>query len=90
MIGTNILANSEVTNISSVGFWILIQDNEYFVSFNEYPFFKNMSIQDIFKVKMLSPDQLHWEKHDIDIELSALQNPNQFPLLYKDSEKKNE
>ena len=87
MIGTNILANSEVTNISSVGFWILIQDKEYFVSFNEYPFFKNISVQDIFKVSMLSPDQLYWEEHDIDIELSALQNPNQFPLLYKDYEK---
>ncbi len=83
MIGTNTLTNSEVTNISSIGFWILIEDKEYFVAFNEYPEFSNMSVQEIFNVKMLSPEQLYWEKHDIDIELSALKKPNQFPLVYK-------
>ncbi|RLD83284.1 MAG: hypothetical protein DRJ10_03785 [Bacteroidetes bacterium] len=83
MIGTNTLTNSEVTNISSIGFWIIIANKEYFVSFNEYPEFGNMSVQEIFNVKMLSPEQLYWEKHDIDIELSALKNPNLFPLIYK-------
>ena len=83
MIGTNTLTNSEVTNISSVGFWILIENKEYFVSFNEYPEFSNIPVKEIFNVKMLSPEQLYWEKYDIDIELSALKNPNLFPLIYK-------
>lgn len=83
MIGTSTLANSEVTNISTIGFWILIENKEYFVAFNEYPEFKNMPVQDIFDVIRLSPEQLYWEKHDIDIELSALENPSLFTLVFK-------
>ena len=83
MIGTNTLTSSEVTSISSFGFWILIENREYFVAFDEYPKFRNIPVQDIFDIKMLSPEQLFWEKHDIDIELSALENPNLFPLIYK-------
>jgi hypothetical protein len=74
---------NEITNISSVGFWILIDNKEYFVAFDEYPKFKDIPVIDIFDFKMLSPKQLYWEQHDIDIELSALKNPEQFTLIYK-------
>lgn len=83
MIGKDTLINSEITNISLTGFWVLVDDKEYFVAFNEYPMFKTMSVNDIFNMKMLSPEQLHWERADIDIELSALKNPEKFRLLYK-------
>jgi hypothetical protein len=83
MNGSSILTNSEVTNISSIGFWVIIEDKEYFIAFKDYPEFKNIPVQDVFEMKMLSPDQLCWEKHDIDIELSALENPNLFPLAYR-------
>ncbi|MDP4266956.1 MAG: DUF2442 domain-containing protein [Bacteroidota bacterium] len=82
MNGTDISA-CNVTNITSVGFWILIDNQEYFVPFAEYPFFKNATINDILNLKMISPKQLFWEKLDCDIELDALQNPESFPLLFK-------
>jgi hypothetical protein len=83
MIGSSTLANSEVTNISSFGFWVMIENREYFIAFKDYPEFKKIPVQDVFDFKMLSPEQLCWEKYDIDIELSALENPSLFPLIYK-------
>jgi hypothetical protein len=80
--GTSTLTNS-VTNISSFGFWVMVENKEYFVSFTEYPEFKNATIDNIFDMKILSPNQLYWEKLDIDIELDALDKPDQFPLQYR-------
>ncbi len=80
--GGNTLVNNEVTNISTNGFWVLIHDKEYFIPFNTYPIFKKATIEQIINFKMLSPNQLYWEQLDCDIELEALENPEQFPLHY--------
>jgi len=79
----NISPGSKVTNINSIGFYVLIDNKEYFIPFEEYPVFKNIPVHDIFEITLLSPEQLRWEKYDIDIELSALKSPEQFPLSYK-------
>ena len=81
--GDNILINSEVTNITKLGFWILVNNNEYFVPFTDYPVFKKATIEQIIDFEMLSQNQLSWKSLDCDIELVALGNPQQFPLLYK-------
>jgi len=61
----------------------LIDNNEYFVPFTDYPFFRKATIEQIIDFEMLSPHQLYWKSLDCDIELMALANPQQFPLLYK-------
>jgi len=73
---------SSVSNICQTGFWLLVNDKEYFVPFDQYPDFKNASIEHIFAVKQLSPTQFYWEDIDCDIELGALEKPDQFPLTY--------
>ena len=86
MLGTNIL-NCEVTNITNLGFWILISNNdevkEYFIPFTTFPDFKKSSIEQIMDVKASSPYQLHWESLDIDIEINSLKDPVSFPLKFK-------
>lgn len=79
--GKPTLAGS-VTNISKVGFWILVNDKEYFVPFSNYPEFKNAKIDEIFNVQFLSPSQLYWQSLDCDIELEALEAPERFPLRF--------
>ena len=49
-IGTATLTKTkiaEITNISPFGFWILIQDNEFFIDFKQYPMFYNARISEI-------------------------------------------
>jgi hypothetical protein len=79
--GTSI-SPSEVTNIEPLGFWILLDNKEYFVPFDDYPGFKGASIQQIFNMQRLSPTQLHWPDLDADIEIEALEQPEHYPLVW--------
>jgi hypothetical protein len=72
-----------ISGIHDLGFWILVNEMEYFIPFSEYPLFRNASVSDIFAVRYMPPSQLHWENLDIDIELEALKNPEAFPLVYR-------
>lgn len=81
MSGTNTL-DCSITNIEKFGFWMILLDKEYFISFNDYPQFKNATIEQIFDFELLSPTQIYWEKLDIDIEVEALENPARFTRLY--------
>ncbi|RJR33267.1 MAG: DUF2442 domain-containing protein [Deltaproteobacteria bacterium] len=80
--GTSISAG-EVTNIEPLGFWILVENKEYFVPFDDYPVFKNASIQQIFQMQRLSDTQLYWPDLDADIEIEALEQPEHYPLVFK-------
>ncbi len=80
--GTDTLVN-EVTNISAAGFWLLVDNHEYFVPFADYPVFKSATINQIFNLRRIGPRQYHWPSLDADIELDALEHPEQFPLIYR-------
>lgn len=72
----------EITNIDEFGFWILIEDKEYFVFFSDYPMFRDKTINQILSVEYFAPNHLFWEELDIDIEIDALKNPEEYPLLF--------
>jgi hypothetical protein len=82
--GSDTLISDGVTNITNIGFWILIDRKEYFVPFDYYPHFRKASIDQIADFKLLSPKQLHWESLDCDIELDALSDPKVFPLHFSE------
>ena len=79
--GTNTLG-SEITNISTLGFWVLIDGVEYFVPFEDYPVFRRATLNQIFNFSQIS-GQLHWPDLDADIEIKALENPVDYPLVWK-------
>jgi hypothetical protein len=74
---------SEVSNISSFGFWLLVEDKEYFVPFSDYPQFRNATVEQILGMRQISPSQFHWQDLDIDIEIDALETPDRFPLKFR-------
>lgn len=79
--GTGI-SECSVTSINDLGFWVLIENMEYFVPFSDYAGFKEASVNQILNVRFHPPYQLYWEGLDIDIELAALTKPESFPLVY--------
>jgi len=81
-LGTN-TSVAEVSNISAHGFWLLIQNREYFLPFDEYPWFKNAKISQILNVKLNHDHHLHWPDLDVDLELESLAKPTKYPLIYK-------
>ncbi len=71
---------TEVTNISIHGFWILSDDKEYFLSFDDFPWFKDKTINDITNIQSFDAGHLYWESLDIDLSLDMIEHPERFPL----------
>jgi hypothetical protein len=44
-------SDAEVTNISKHGFWVLVADEELFVPFKEFPWFKDASVSETLNVE---------------------------------------
>src|SRR3989338_949616 len=71
----------EVTNISPNGLWLLLDDRELFVSFRDFPWFAEATIQQLGEVRRPSPHHLHWPALDVDLAVESLDHPERFPLV---------
>ena len=83
----NSIFPAEVTNISCNGFWMLINEEEMFLSFEYFPWFKEASIKKILHIEMPSENHLYWPELDIDLDVNSVLYPENFPLV---SQMKNE
>ena len=70
----------EVTNVSSHGFWLLWNGQEYFLAFEHFPWFRDASIAAISHVELQGKEHLYWSDLDVDLSLEIIQNPEKFPL----------
>ena len=73
----------EVINISQHGFWLLITDRELFLSFDEFPWFREASVSAILNVELLSPEHLYWPALDVDLSVESIEHPDRYPLIAK-------
>ena len=75
---------AEVTNISKHGIWLLLEDKEHFLSFENFPWFKNASVSAIQNVSLLNANHLYWPDLDIDLAVESIERPERFPLVAND------
>lgn len=78
-------SGAEVTNISKHGFWLLAGDEELFVPFKEFPWFKDASVSEILNVEWPQPHHLYWPDLDVDLDIESIRHPERFPLISKAS-----
>jgi len=71
----------EVTNVSKHGFWLLLGDQERFLAFEQFPWFRETSIGQLCNVELPSPHHLYWPDLDIDIAVESIDFPDRFPLV---------
>jgi len=69
-----------VENLTPFGIWIFVKGKEYFLNYQDHPYFKVQSIKSIQNVKLLHGFHLHWPDLDIDLEIDNLENPEKYPL----------
>ncbi len=77
--GNNTLA-VEVTHISAHGIWLLAHDEELFLSYDDFPWFRDKSVSQILDVQEPSPNHFFWPSLDVDLALESIRHPEQFPL----------
>ena len=73
----------EVLNILKNGVWLLVNDREYFLPYEQYPWFRDATVSEIHNVKLVHGGHLHWVALDVDLEVESLNKPESYPLIYK-------
>jgi len=70
----------EVTHISRYGIWLLVDDREFFLPFELFPWFKQAPVGAIHQVERPQPHHLHWPKLDVDLTMDSIEHPERYPL----------
>lgn len=73
----------EILNVSPFGIWMLANKVEYFLDYKKFPFFKDATVSDIFKVQQPHTGHLYWPELDIDLSLEIIAKPDNFPKVSK-------
>jgi hypothetical protein len=79
--GKNILVSVE--NITPFGLWLFTKEKEYFLSYKDYPYFKDQTLRAIQNVQLLHGYHLYWPDLDVDLEIDNLDNPEKYPLKFR-------
>ena len=71
----------EVTQISKHGIWLLLAEKEHFLSFENFPWFKDASVSAIHNVELLNEHHLYWPDLDVDLAIDSIKDPISYPLV---------
>ncbi len=63
------------------GFWLLIGEEELFLQYTEFPWFKEATVSKICNVELHHSEHLYWPLLDIDLSIESIRNPDAFPLV---------
>ncbi len=86
MMRSNALGKStsvEVTNISSHGIWLLAGERELFMSYDDFPWFKDAPVGKVLNVEEPAPNHFYWPSLDIDLTTEIIEHPEKFPMQSK-------
>ena len=70
----------EVTNVSAHGLWLLTDDRELFLPFDDFPWFRDAPIGKVLNVEEPTPGHFFWPDLDVDLEIESIEHPERFPL----------
>jgi hypothetical protein len=74
-------SEAEVTNVSRHGFWLLIDERELFLSFDKFPWFRDVPVGQLLRVEQPHRSHLYWPDLDIDLDVESIEFPERFPLI---------
>ena len=71
----------EVLNVSPHGFWLMVRGQEYFLGFDDFPWFRKAMIEQLFRVELQHEEHLYWPELDVDLDLDRVAHPEKYPLI---------
>lgn len=73
-------SGTEVTHVSSHGVWLLSDGRELFLSYDDFPWFRDAPIGKILNVEQQTDGHFYWPDLDIDLGIESIEHPEKFPL----------
>lgn len=81
-LGTS-TSTAEVTNISRHGVWLLVDERQLFMPFDEFPWFRHAPVDSILNLERAGQDHLYWPALDVDLTVDSIVHPEKYPLKAK-------
>jgi hypothetical protein len=81
------ISSLPVTNVSRHGLWLLLDEHEVFLSFQQFPWFADATIAQLSKVARPLPQHLYWPDLDVDLHVDSIERPEEFPLVSRERKK---
>ncbi|MDZ7686968.1 MAG: integron cassette protein [Gammaproteobacteria bacterium] len=69
-----------VIDISPDGIWLLAAEEEHFLPFDEFPWFKKGTVEQILNVVEEAPESCRRPAVDIDLSLDSIRHPEKYPV----------
>ena len=69
----------EVTHISSHGVWLLAGGHELFMSYENFPWFREVPVGKILNIEEPVPEHYYWPDLDVDLTEEIILHPERFP-----------
>ena len=76
-------SNAEVVSVSPHGIWLSVRGKEYFLPYEEFPWFQDARVSEIHRVQLVRGHFLRWEDLDVELVLDSLEHPDRYPLKYR-------
>jgi hypothetical protein len=70
----------EVSRVSSHGVWLLARGKKLFMSYDDFPWFKDAPIAQVLNVQEPSPAHFYWPDLDVDLTEEIIEHPERSPL----------
>lgn len=77
----HVTSTPEVTQVSRHGLWLLLGEEELFLPFEHFPWFRAATIEQISRVEWPTKDHVYWPLLDIDLSVASIRDPAAFPLI---------
>jgi Protein of unknown function (DUF2442) len=82
-VNNSATSDIEISLISNKGFWMLLKDEELFVPYSEFAWFKQATVDELTTVEWSSPNHLYWPLLDVDLAVDSIRQPSLYPMVSK-------
>ena len=62
----------ELTHVSRFGLWLPLDDEELSLPFEQFPWFRRATIQQLSVIERLTSDHLYWPLLDVDLAVQSI------------------
>lgn len=71
----------ELSNVSPHGLWLLVDERELYLPFDEFPWFRDATIGQLARIERPAAGHLRWPDLDVDLSLGSIEHPERYPLV---------
>ena len=71
----------ELSNVSAHGIWLLVDDRELFLPYDEFPWFRDATIAQLASIERPTEESLRWPDLDVDLSIDSIEHPDRYPLV---------